>query len=148
MSVEQFAINIQLIDIVVIWSNVSFHRAAQVREWFQDHPQVSVLHPLRSSFQLGGGRYMNGTHRAGSHCSRPWRRLVAMWVFSVCTGIKTFCCIFLYCFIFNYEKSRPTLGHFTKGEMTHSPESLSFISCVPFLYCVLHFALQCAVNVW
>ena len=29
---------------------------------------------LRRSFQLGAGRYMNGTHRDESHCSRSWRR--------------------------------------------------------------------------
>ena len=33
----------QLIDYVVIWDNVSFHRAVQVREWFQDHSQVTAL---------------------------------------------------------------------------------------------------------
>src|SRR4029434_4132083 len=43
-----------------------------------------------------------------------------------------FCCIFVCCFMFDYEKSRPTLRHFTKGEMAHSPESLSFTWCVPF----------------
>ena len=33
----------QRIDDVIIWDNVSFHRAAQVREWFQDHPHFPVL---------------------------------------------------------------------------------------------------------
>ena len=34
----------QRIDHVVIWDNVSFQRAAQVPEWFQDHPHFSDLY--------------------------------------------------------------------------------------------------------
>ena len=45
------------------------------------------------------------------------------------------------------EKSRPTLRHFTKGEMAHSPESLSFM-VFHFDDCVFNFALQCALNAW
>src|SRR4029434_486061 len=52
---------------------------------------------------------------------------------SLCvTEENFFCCICVCCFMFDYEKSRRTLRHFTKGEMAHSPESLSFIWCVPF----------------
>ena len=50
--------------------------------------------------------------------------------------------------MFDYEKGRPTLSHFTKGEIAHSPESMSFIWCVPIQWCVFNFALQCAVNAW
>ena len=39
------------IDHVVIWDNVSFHRAALVREWFQDHPHFSVLIPSTSKLK-------------------------------------------------------------------------------------------------
>lgn len=31
------------IHYIVIWDNVSFHRAALVRGWFQDHPRFSTL---------------------------------------------------------------------------------------------------------
>ncbi|XP_061591431.1 uncharacterized protein LOC133456827 [Cololabis saira] len=34
----------QRVHFVVIWDNVSFHRAARVQEWFQDHQNVSVLY--------------------------------------------------------------------------------------------------------
>src|SRR4029434_3013112 len=69
-------------------------------------------------------------------------------LFFVCTKIKLFLlCIFVCCFMFDYEKSRPTLRHFTKGEMAHSPESLSFM-VFHFDDCVFNFALQCAVNAW
>ena len=47
----------------------------------------SILLPWilsRSSFHVVGRWYMNGTHKARSHCSRPWRRLVVMWV--ACRG--------------------------------------------------------------
>ena len=46
--------------------------------------------------------------------------------------------------MFDYEKSRPTLRHFTKGEMAHSPESLSFIRCVPFWWLCFQFC----TSVW
>ena len=41
--------------------------------------------------------------------------------------------------MFDYEKSRPTLRHFTKEEMAHSPESLSFVWCVPFRWLCFQF---------
>ncbi|XP_049914950.1 uncharacterized protein LOC126399166 [Epinephelus moara] len=34
----------EVIRFVVVWDNVSFHRAALVRDWFRGHPEVSVLH--------------------------------------------------------------------------------------------------------
>ena len=61
--------------------------------------------PLRNYFQLGVGRYMNGTHRTGSHCSRPWRRPVVTWVSwpvsILCVKFSVFCVQFWesrYCF--------------------------------------------------
>ena len=34
----------QQVNYVVIWDNVSFHRAALVRDWFQAHPRFSVMY--------------------------------------------------------------------------------------------------------
>ena len=31
------------VNYLIIWDNVSFHKAAQLREWFTDHPRFSVL---------------------------------------------------------------------------------------------------------
>ena len=58
---------------------------------------------------------------------------------SVCTEINLFLLHIVYCFMFDYEKSRPTLRHFTKGEMAHSPESSAFIWCVPFWWLCFQF---------
>ena len=33
----------QRINYVIIWDNVSFHRAGLVRQWFQDHPHFTML---------------------------------------------------------------------------------------------------------
>ena len=52
---------------------------SQFPRFFRSIPLIllsSIL--LRRSFRLGGGRYMNGTVRAGSQCSRP-RWAMAMW---------------------------------------------------------------------
>ena len=47
--------------------------------------------------------------------------------------------------MFDYRKSRPTLRHFTKGEIAHSPESLSFIHMVCsisiIVFSILHFSV-------
>ncbi|XP_054592207.1 uncharacterized protein [Nothobranchius furzeri] len=36
--------NPQRVNLIIIWDNVSFHKAAQMHEWFQDHPHFSVLY--------------------------------------------------------------------------------------------------------
>src|SRR4029434_3327889 len=59
---------------------------------------------------------------------------------SVCTEIKKCCCIFVCCFIFDYEKSRPTLRHFTKGEMAHYPVIVIHMVCsiTMIVFSILH----------
>ena len=60
---------------------------------------------------------------------------------AVCTEIKL-CCIFVCCFMFDYENSRPTLRHFTKGEMAHSPESIHMVcSILMIVFSILHFSV-------
>ncbi len=51
---------------VVIWDNVSFHHAALVHNWFNDHPRLSnmflpayfpFLNPIEEFFLHGGGKF-------------------------------------------------------------------------------------------
>ena len=66
---------------VVIWDNVSFHRAALVRNWFTAHPcflVVYLLHILHSSillrifFQPGDGKCMTEIHKRVYPFSKLW----------------------------------------------------------------------------
>ncbi len=76
---------------VVVWDNVSFHRAAPVQNWFADHPTFLVqylppyspfLNPIEELFRHGGGRYTTGSPLCACLLCRPWKRHVMrlMWV--------------------------------------------------------------------
>ena len=64
---------------VVIWDNISFHRAALVHAWFTDF-WLHIHHstPLRIFSLHGGGGSMIATFICGKILCRPWRRPVEM----------------------------------------------------------------------
>ena len=92
-------------------------------------PYSPFLNPIEEIFSAWRWKVycMNGSLRAGSHCSRPRRRLVAML-----RPVRASCV---------YETSRATLSHFTKREVAHSPESFSFIHLYGVFHTILLFCV-------
>ena len=64
------------IQYIVIWDNVSFHHAALVQNWFQHHPQFTVLYlPLYSPFLNPAWRW-KVYDQVRSPSFRPWMTAV------------------------------------------------------------------------
>ncbi|XP_016372823.1 uncharacterized protein LOC107712180 [Sinocyclocheilus rhinocerous] len=68
---------------VVVWDNVSFHRAALVQNWFTNHDHFEVLYlppyspflnPIEEFFPLGDGAYMTANHMPVCLFCRQWNR--------------------------------------------------------------------------
>ena len=123
-------------------------------QWYRD-PLLQALRKLVATWVSWPVRASCTTQGVSSNDAWTGRLLPVMWMrpsgqigtgglmptvlFSVCTEIPFFLCIFVCWFMFDYEKGRPTLRHFTKREMAHSPESLSIILMIVFS--VLHFSV-------
>lgn len=66
---------------IIVWDNVNFHRAVQIREWFTNNQcYMNVLHPPHSPFLnpiegfslRGGGRCLTASPTPGRIYWRQW----------------------------------------------------------------------------
>ena len=73
---------------IVIWDNVSFHRSALVQNWFQHHPQFTVLYlPPYSPF-LNPIKEFFSAWRWRVYDLRPQAQVPLI---ETCTGFRIFC---------------------------------------------------------
>ena len=73
---------------IVVWDNVSFHRSALVQNWFQQHPHFTVLYlppyspflnPIEDFFSAWRWKVYDLRSRLRYPSSKPWRRAVTIW---------------------------------------------------------------------